>query len=161
MNEISQVQHNPLSKSRLRDLETLTGVVAVDLIGSRSSAVGQNLAVLANVDNGGSRNTDSATASRSGLGVGKDELTKVGKGHKTAAGLEVLHNPLGIGLAQARRLATERMAGGLAGGQVFNGSLSSCLRGGRDGHSDGITSRNSKSSECIRVCIGERLEAQL
>lgn len=127
MNEISRVQHNPLSKSRPRDLDTLTSVVTVDLVGSRSSAVGQNLAVLANVDNSGSRNADSTTTSRGSLGVGEDELIKIGKGHKTAAGLEVLHNPLGIGLAQASRLATERMAGGLAGGQVFNGSLSSCL----------------------------------
>ena len=103
-------------------------------------AVSQGLAVLLDVDDSGATDTNAAAAALS-RGTGEADSAEVSKLDHGAALLEVLNDPLGVGLAEISlgALVLERVRHLLAGGVVLDGCSACGLAGGRDSHGDGVT----------------------
>lgn len=114
----------------------------------------QNLTVLLNVNDSGSRHSDSAAALYS-RGIGESDRAKICEGHELAVARrrtfgEVFYNPLCVVLAQrAVRLATKSVRHGGARGQVLDDSTAGSLGSGRYCHLDGVTGGDGDTREGV------------
>lgn len=121
----------------------LTKVVTSDLSRARNRARGEDGAGLTDVDDGGARYRRRAVSER--------HAVEVDKGNKASTRGKVLHNPLGVVLAEHVSLRRERVSDGLASGGVFESDGAS-LDGSRiRGHHDGVAGRDGEAVECIGV----------
>ena len=112
---------------------------------ARGGDGGQHGAALLDVDEGGARGADGAARGARGR-AGELDGAEVGEGHEGAALLEVLDDPLRVLLAELRA-RRERLADGLAAGDVLDDGGTG--RGGRggDGELNLITSADGEVRE--------------
>lgn len=129
------------------------GVAAREVV-PRCAAVGENLfaARILNVDDGTPTGCDSATGS-GGRSTSECDRAEVSKGHKTTTRLEILNNPLCIGLAKAGRgaSASKRVRDLFTSRQVLESGNPSFLGRGIDLHVDLITDTDVEVGEGVRV----------
>jgi len=127
-------------------------VCAADPRRTGGGAASQDLAVLLDIDDGGAGDTDRAGSVSSG-GTGEGDGAEVGESDLGAALVEVLNDPLSIGLAKGAQgsLVGEGVLDGLAGGHVLNGSNTASLAGCSDGNGDLVTSGKADATEVVCV----------
>lgn len=97
----------------------LTGVAAGNRL-TRGGAGGENLTRLADVEDASVGRARSAARGQSSIGVSELDLVEVGEGNQRETLLEVLNNPLGIGLAKVTLSRSESVRNALAGGRVLD-----------------------------------------
>lgn len=128
----------------------LTGVCAGEIV-ARGGTVGEDIAVrILDVDDRAATRSD-GTSRAGGRGVRERDSAKVGKGNKAASRLEVLNDPLGVGFAEGRRGAAERVGDLLARGQVLEGGDAGGLGGSVDLHVDRVPGADLEVGEGVRV----------
>ena len=118
-------------------------------------ARGEDLVVLADVDEARARGADGAAA-RARLRAREGDLAEVGEGDEAVVGREVLDDPLRVVLAE-RGLARERVRDGLAGRLVRDRRLAGRLRGRGHGHLNRVARLEADAREVVRV-VGVPLE---
>lgn len=108
----------------------------------------QNLAVLLDIDNSGTRGTNITISVSAAEGDG----AKVGKRHQRTVGLKVLNDPLGVVLAQiAVHTTIEGVGFRHAGGQVLNRRGASGQAGRINGDLDRVASADGDAAEVVCV----------
>lgn len=118
---------------------------------ARDGSLGEDGAVLLDVHDGGVRGTDSRAAA-GGLSIGEGNGAEVSESNKGVTRLEVLNNPLGVGLAKVTLdVAAEGVADGLTSGQVLNGGATAALAGGLDSDLDLVTLGDGEAVKVVGV----------
>lgn len=128
----------------------LTNVLDSDAVAG-IRGLGQNDAVLLDIHDLGTRGAN-GSAVLDGLSVGESDSAKVGERNKSAILLEVLDDPLGVGLAQgARSTAREGVGHRLASRDVVDGGGASGSGGGVHRDLDHISSSDGDAAEIIGI----------
>ena len=115
---------------------------------ARSRDRGQDLVVLLNVDDVGTRWRDSGAGRVRRGGISEGDRAEVGKGNEGVTLLEVLDDPLSVLLAKSGRRG-DLLADALAVGVVRDDGGARGRAGGGDGESDGITSLEGNAGEIV------------
>lgn len=110
----------------------------------------ENLAVLLNVDDGGTRGGVGGATGARGSSARESHGAKVREGNKTTVLLKVFDDPLGILLAKSIRRG-EFLCDGLTSGQVLNDCCARSRRGSSDGGLDNITCADADAREIVGV----------
>ena len=115
----------------------------------------ENLAILLNVVEGGTRGGVDRAARARGSGTTERHGTKVPKRNKATPLLKVFDDPLRVLLTESRG-RSEVLSNGLVGGQVLNDRCTRSLGSSCDGGLDNITSIDGDVGEIVGV-VGEPL----
>jgi hypothetical protein len=117
---------------------------------SASSDGCENLAVLLNVDNGGTRGGVGGATRARGSSTRESHGAKVHEGNKATVLLKVFNDPLGILLTKSIRRG-EFLCDDLASGQVLDDCCTRSRRGSSDGGLDNITSADADAREIVGI----------
>lgn len=116
-----------------------------------SRRLGQDLTALLDIHDSRARWANSRAA-RDSLGIGERHSSEVGEGNQGAAALEVLNNPLSVGLAEISIIDTGELVGDrCARSEVFDDSRAGVL--GLSSHSelDHISSGDGDAGEIVGI----------
>lgn len=110
---------------------------------------GQDLAVLLNVDDSGTRRPNGCAVIGS-LSIGKGDIAKVGEWNLASVLQEVFDNPLGVLFAEwGLSTKAKGVCHGLLRGQVVNSSTAGGGRSGNHGYGDLVTGIDGDAGEII------------